>query len=100
MAPRIKVNVTELKVKAAALAALAVSVIGGSLLAGTATDFVETLPDWAEVAGFSLIQAGLVWLAGWKTRNVTGKLAQSTIDAAEKELGNVLAKPAPHPRDL
>lgn len=79
-------NATELKVKAGALAALAVSVIGTTLLTSTVTDFVPSLPDALEVAAYSLINAGLVWLAGWRARNVAGKLAPSTIEAVEEEL--------------
>ena len=81
-----KVNVTELKVKAAALTALAVSVLGTSFLAGTVTDFVPALPDLLEVPAYSLIASGLVWLAGFKTKNVDGKLAPSTIEAVRREL--------------
>lgn len=79
-------SVTEVKVKAGALAALAASVIGTSLLAGTVTDFVPNLPDALEVAAYSLINAGIVWLAGFRARSVAGKLAPSTIEAAEREL--------------
>lgn len=79
-------SVTEVKVKAGALAALAASVIGTSLLAGTVTDFVPSLPDAMEVAAYSLINAGIVWLAGFRARSVAGKLAPSTIEAAEREL--------------
>lgn len=76
-------NATEVKVKAAAVAALAVSLAGTALL----TNFdVAILPDWAEVIGYSLVNAGLVWLAGFRTRNVAGKLSPSTIEAVEAEL--------------
>lgn len=76
-------NATEVKVKAAAVAALAASLAGTALL----TNFdVAILPDWAEVIGYSLVNAGLVWLAGFRTRNVAGKLSPSTIEAVEAEL--------------
>ena len=77
---------TELKVKAAAIAVLIVTVVGQGLLAGTVTDFVPQLPDVLEVAAYGLIASGVAWLAGFQKKNVEGKLSQSTIDAVEAEL--------------
>lgn len=77
---------TELKVKAAALAALVTTLVGASLLAGQVTDFVPVLPDWLEVPAYSLIEAGLVFLAAYRKKNVAGKLAPSTVAAAEAEV--------------
>jgi hypothetical protein len=77
--------IVELKVKAAAWAALLLTLAGESLLAGTVTDFVPSLPDWVEVPAYSLITAATVFLAGFRTRNVTGRLSPSTVEAAEKE---------------
>lgn len=85
-------SVTEVKVKAGALAALAVSVIGTSVLAGTVTDFVPNLPDVLEVAAYSLINAGLVWLVGFRARSVAGKLSPSTQAALETELQRRVGK--------
>ena len=82
-----KKTVTEAKVKASALGVLVVSLVGQSLLAGTVTDFVPKLPDFLEVGAYSVIAAGAAWLAGYVKKNVVGKLAQSTIDAARKEVG-------------
>lgn len=85
-----KANVTELKVKGAALAALLVSLAGTSFLAVTATDYVHALPDLLEAPAYSLIASGLVWLTGFRTRNVAGKLAPSTVAAVEREVGKRL----------
>lgn len=80
-------NVTELKVKASALAVLAVSLVGQGLLAGTVTDYVPQLPDFLEVGAYSLIASGIAWLAGFCTKNVAGKLAPSTMEAVQREVG-------------
>lgn len=81
-----KVNVTELKVKASAFAALAVSLIGTTILGTTVTDYVPQLPDLIEAPAYSAIAAAIVWLAGFRTRNVAGKLSPSTIEAVEAEV--------------
>lgn len=78
-----KVNVTELKVKASAFAALAVSLIGTTMLTQFNADF---LPDLIEAPAYSLAAAGIVWFAGFRTRNVAGKLSPSTIEAVEAEV--------------
>ena len=82
-----KKTVTEAKVKASALGVLVVSLVGQSLLAGTVTDYIPSLPDALEVSAYSLVAAGSAWLFGFIKKNVEGKLAQSTIDAARKEVG-------------
>ncbi len=79
-------NVTEAKVKSAAFAVLIVAVIGQGVLAGTVTDYVPSLPDVLEVPAYSLIASAVAWVAGFVKRNVSGKLAPSTIEAVEVEL--------------
>lgn len=81
---------TEVKVKAGALAALVVSLAGTSLLGIVATDYVPMLPDALEAGVLSLLLSGSVWLAGWRARNVAGKLAPSTIEAAEAQVRSKL----------
>jgi len=92
-----KVNVTELKVKAAAIAALVVSLTGTTLLGSTVTDYVPSLPDLLEAPAYSLIASGVVWLAGFRTRNVAGKLAPSTEAAIEAEVRERMGRPRPQP---
>lgn len=79
--------IVELKVKAAAWAALLLTLAGETVLASTVTDFVPALPDVLEVPAYSLIASAVVWLAGFRTRNVEGRLAPSTVEAAQKEFG-------------
>lgn len=86
MSTSVKATVTEVKVQAAALAALAVSLLGTSILGSTVTDYVPQLPDLLEAPAYSLIASGVVWLAGFRTRNVAGKLSPSTQAAAEEWL--------------
>jgi len=88
-----KVPVTELKVKASALAALVVSLAATTLLGTTVTDYVPQLPDVLEAPAYSLIAAAIVWLAGFRTKNVEGKLSPSTIAAAEAEVRKRLPRP-------
>lgn len=84
----VKKSITEAKVKAGALMALAVGLIGQGLLAGTVTDYVPALPDFVEVPAYSLIASALVWIAGFVRSSVAGKLAPSTVAAVEAELHN------------
>lgn len=77
---------TETKVKAGALAALIVGVIGQGILGVYATDFVPALPDVFEVPAYSLIASAAVWVAGWTRRSTAGRLAPSTIEAVGSEL--------------
>jgi hypothetical protein len=79
-------TVTEAKTKASAFTVLVVALVGQSLLAGTVTDFIPKLPDSLEVTGYSLVAAGAAWFGGWIKKSVSGKLAQSTIDAARREV--------------
>jgi hypothetical protein len=78
-------STVELKVKSAAWAALLVTLAGETILGTTVTDFVPSLPDWLEVPAYSLITSGVVFLAAFRRKNVAGKLAPSTIEAAEAE---------------
>jgi hypothetical protein len=80
-----KFNIAESKTKAAAFAALLVSLVATSFLGTTATDYVNALPDVLEAPAYSLIAAALVYVAGFRKAN-TGALAPSTIDAAERYL--------------
>jgi len=83
----LKKTVTEAKVKAGAFGVLVVALVGQSLLAGTVTDYIPQLPDALEVTAYSLVAAGASWFGGWIKRSVSGKLSQSTIDAARAEVG-------------
>ncbi len=74
---------TELKVKAATWAAFLTSLAGLTLLGTTATDFIDALPDWAEVAVYSLLSPVVTWLAGYNARNRPEQLSDSTISAIE-----------------
>jgi hypothetical protein len=89
-----KVNVTEVKVKASAIAALVVSLVGTTILGTTVTDYVPALPDLLEAPAYSVIAAAMVWLAGFRARNVAGKLAPSTVQAVEEQVAKRLNKRA------
>lgn len=75
----------EAKVKVASLAAFVLGLIVNGFLAGTATDFVHALPDWAEVVGLGAIQGAGVWVAGYVKKN-TGALSPSTYAKVEEYL--------------
>lgn len=79
-------SATEAKTKASALAVLIVGLIGQGILAGTVTDFVPKLPDFLEVGAYSAIAAGAAWIVGYVKKSVAGKLSQSTLDAARREV--------------
>jgi hypothetical protein len=73
---------TEVKVKAATIGAYLASTAGLVFLANTATDFVESLPDWLETIVYPVIPAAITFLAGYQAKSKAGSLARSTIDAA------------------
>ncbi len=77
---------TELKVKAAATATYLLGVAAASFLAGTATDFVHTLPDWLESIAYPAVLAAGTWVAGRTTSSSKDALAPSTIEAAKEWL--------------
>lgn len=83
----IKETATEVKVKAAAVGALVTSLVVNSILAGTVTDFVsKNIPDAFEVGTLGLIAGAVTFVSGWATKNVSGKLAPSTIAAVQEWL--------------
>lgn len=87
MSSNLKETAAELKVRAAALAALAGGLVINGILAGTVTDFVsQKVPDIFEVGALSIVQAAIVYVTGYVTKNVAGKLAPSTIDAVNEWL--------------
>lgn len=75
---------TELKVKAATWASFLASLTGLTLLSTTATDFIDALPDWAEVAAYSLLSPVVTWLAGYNTQNRPEQLSDSTIGSIRR----------------
>jgi hypothetical protein len=78
-----KVNYVEAKVKAAALATFIVSLLATSFLATTATDYVHALPDVFEAPAYSFLAAAATWIAGYSKKSTDGKLAPSTLEAAQ-----------------
>lgn len=76
-------NKTELKVKAAAWAAFAVSTVGVTLLQSWTPGWIEGLPLWLQAPAAGVVLAGVTWLAGWATRTRPANLSQSTIDAVQ-----------------
>lgn len=87
MSTNLKETATELKVKAAALASLAGGLVVNGILAGTVTDFVShSIPDIFEVGALSIVQAAAVFVTGYVTKNVAGKLAPSTVTAVTEWL--------------
>lgn len=81
-----KIKLAEAKVKASALASFAVIAVLTGWLSTTATDFVSTLPDWAEVPALSLIGSAVVFLSGYSKKTSEGTVAPSTKDAVERWL--------------
>jgi hypothetical protein len=79
-----KFNLAEAKVKATALVSgLAVAALM-AWLGSTGSDLiVKQLPDGLEVPALGVLAYVLTFLAGYKTRSTEGKLAPSTLDAAE-----------------
>lgn len=73
----------EWKVKAAAYATFALSLAATAFLSTTATDFVHTWPDWAEVPAYSLLLAAGTWVAGFSARSRPADLSPSTIEAVQ-----------------
>ena len=78
----------ETKIKAAATATYAASVIGLEILNAFSdgTGAITVLPAWLQPFVLSLAPLAAAWLAGYAQRNKPGSLAPSTVSAARVTL--------------
>lgn len=82
-----KINGTEMKVKAAALATFIGTIAGWALLeSNEVAELVDRLPLPLQPIGAGLVLAGVAWFSGRAKRNVPEYLGQSTIEAVEERL--------------
>jgi hypothetical protein len=77
---------TETKTKAATLAAFVAGLAIHTFLSTTATDYIRELPDFWEVIGLPLLQAGIVLAAGYTTRHRPGQMSASAEAALRRTI--------------
>jgi hypothetical protein len=85
-------NKTELKVRAASLAAFMASLVGITVLQASGAEWIRDLPLWLQAPAGALLLAGITWLSGRQTKSKPDYLSPSTIAAAEQWLKNRLPK--------